>query len=575
MPHPASPDPHDATRRAPGLPLAPTRARAAGRGQRSVLLAVRSAVTLHRLLDVLPVFDGDDRVRVRFTLVPGSRFDVDALTALDRTGARTIPWRDACHTRHDLVLTASPKGDLHLLPGPRALLPHGAGFGKALSGEGSADVPSGLDPAHLLADGEPWADLHALAHEEQALRLARHCPEAGPAVVVGDPTADRLLRSLPHREEYRTALGTGPRQLVVLTSTWGPESLIARRPRFPAELVALLPHDAFQVALVLHPNDHSRTGGFDLARWMGPALRAGLVLARPHEEWAALLVAADAVVTDHGSTGLYAAALGRPVVGAHDGGRELVPDSPMARLLARAPHLAAAHDLPTALDAARRTDLREPVAHAFAHQGRVLTLLRGHLYRLLGLGRPSGPVAAPAFPAPTTTPERPTVFAVRATVSGDRVTVHRFPPDTREPVHHLAAEHPAAGPGPLQSAAVLWQHARTRPAPAHHTAWTASGWTASVLEEMPGCRTAAAVLSRGQVLLRHRDAGLLSVTTKPHRGQGRVHHVDPTAVISAVHAWLAGGPPPRSPRTLLCDTGPVPVPVHLAPAGEKELDYEL
>ncbi|MYX51135.1 translation initiation factor 2, partial [Streptomyces sp. SID8385] len=317
-------------------------------GQRGVLVAIRSAVALHRLLDVLPVFDGDDRVRVRFTLVPGSRFDVDALTALDRTGARTMPWQEAISTRHDLVLTASPKGDLHLLPGPRALLPHGAGFGKALGDEGSADVPSGLDPVHLLADGEPWADLHALAHEEQALRLARHCPEARPAVVVGDPTADRLLRSLPAREQYRAAVGTGPRHLVVLSSTWGPESLVARRPGLAAELLALLPHDAYQVALVLHPNAHSRTGGFDLARWMAPALRAGLVLARPHEEWAALLVAADAVVTDHGSTGLYAAALGRPVVGAYDGGRELVPHSPMARLLAETPHLAAARDLPAA-----------------------------------------------------------------------------------------------------------------------------------------------------------------------------------------------------------------------------------
>ncbi|MFJ3847721.1 translation initiation factor 2 [Streptomyces albidoflavus] len=535
MPQPASPDPYDATRRAPRSPV--TRRRAVAGGQRGVLVAIRSAVALHRLLDVLPVFDGDDRVRVRFTLVPGSRFDVDALTALDRTGARTMPWQEAVSTRHDLVLTASPKGDLHLLPGPRALLPHGAGFGKALGDEGSADVPSGLDPVHLLADGEPWADLHALAHEEQALRLARHCPEARPAVVVGDPTADRLLRSLPAREQYRAAVGTGPRHLVVLSSTWGPESLVARRPGLAAELLALLPHDAYQVALVLHPNAHSRTGGFDLARWMAPALRAGLVLARPHEEWAALLVAADAVVTDHGSTGLYAAALGRPVVGAYDGGRELVPHSPMARLLAETPHLAAARDLPAALEAARATDPRGPAAHAFAHQGEALTLLRGHLYRLLGLRPPATPVVdAPAFPAPTTTPRQPAALAVRAEVCGDRVTVHRFPPDTSERVHHLAAEHPTAGPGPLQSAAVLWHHARTRPLTGHHAAWTASGWTASALDEMPGCRTAAAILTRDRLLLRPRGRAPLTVTIEPDREQGRSRHADPTAVVSAVHA---------------------------------------
>ncbi|WP_416237989.1 translation initiation factor 2 [Streptomyces sp. FT1] len=480
-------------------------------GQRGVLVAIRSAVALHRLLDVLPVFDGDDRVRVRFTLVPGSRFDVDALTALDRTGARTMPWQEAISTRHDLVLTASPKGDLHLLPGPRALLPHGAGFGKALGDEGSADVPSGLD--HLLADGEPWADLHALAHEEQALRLARHCPEARPAVVVGDPTADRLLRSLPAREEYRAAVGTGPRHLVVLSSTWGPESLVARRPGLAAELLALLPHAAYQVALVLHPNAHSRTGGFDLARWMAPALRAGLVLARPHEEWAALLVA---------------------------------------------------------------TDPRGPAAHAFAHQGEALTLLRGHLYRLLGLRPPATPVVdAPAFPAPTTTPRQPAALAVRAEVCGDRVTVHRFPPDTPERVHHLAAENPTAGPGPLQSAAVVWHHARTRPLTGHHAAWTASGWTASALDEMPGCRTAAAILTRDRLLLRPRGRAPLTVTIEPDREQGRSRHADPTAVVSAVHAWLASGPPPGARGTLLCDTGPVAVRVHLAPAEDRDLDYEV
>ncbi|WTC02368.1 translation initiation factor 2 [Streptomyces albidoflavus] len=411
----------------------------AGR-QRGVLVAIRSAVALHRLLDVLPVFDGDDRVRVRFTLVPGSRFDVDALTALDRTGARTMPWREACATRHDLVLTASPKGDLHLLPGPRALLPHGAGFGKALDDEGS-----GLDPVHLLADGKPWADLHALAHEEQALRLARHCPEARPAVVVGDPTADRLLRSLPAREEYRAALGTGPRHLVVLSSTWGPESLVARRPGLAAELLALLPHDAYQVALVLHPNAHSRTGGFDLARWMAPALRAGLVLARPHEEWAALLVAADAVVTDHGSTGLYAAALGRPVIGAYDGGHELVPHSPMARLLAETPHLAAARDLPAALEAARATDPPAPPPTPSPTRARhwpcsAATSTACSACARRPPGSPTPPPSRRPPPAPSSRPSSP--YAPRSPATASPCTVSRrtppsasttWPPNTPRP----------------------------------------------------------------------------------------------------------------------------------------------
>ncbi|MGW5679904.1 translation initiation factor 2, partial [Streptomyces sp. NPDC003860] len=429
-------------------------------GQRSVLIAVRSAGALHRLLDVLPAFDGDSRVVTRFTLVPGSRFDVEALSALERAGARTLPWEDALRGEHDLILAASPKGEVRRLSGPRALLPHGAGFNKAVADDGSAGLPSGLDPHYLLADGSPWAALHALAHEEQVSRLAHGSPVAARrAAVVGDPTLDRLLASLPRREDFRDALETGSRKLVVLTSTWGPESLISRRPELPAELGELLPCDAFQFALVLHPNVHSDTGRFDLSRQLAPALAAGLVLARPYEEWAALLVAADAVVTDHGSTALYAAAIGRPVVAAYDGGHELIPDSPMARLLAASPRLTTTSRLPGVLTAARAVDTREIAADAFAHQGQALARLRHHLYQLIGLAPPTGPVRARPLPRPATVPRGRSAFAVRVEVSGERIAVERFPVHTREHVHHLAAEHSGAGQREVQSAAVLWRRA--------------------------------------------------------------------------------------------------------------------
>ncbi|MEU6662531.1 translation initiation factor 2 [Streptomyces sp. NPDC046821] len=546
---------------------------------RSVLVAVRSAGALHRLLDVLPVFEGDGRVVTRFTLAPGSDFDVDALAALEHSGARTLPWQEALRTRHDLVLAASPKGALRELSGPRALLPHGAGFNKTVADDGSAGVPSGLDPHYLLTDGEPWADLHALAHQEQVSRLARHCPAATrAAAVVGDPTLDRLLASVPHRVDYRSALGTGPRELVVLTSTWGPESLLARRPTLPADLLRVLPHDSFQVALVLHPNEYSGTGDFDLSRQLAPALAAGLVLARPYEEWATLLVAADAVVTDHGSTALYAAALGRPVVGAYDGGHELISDSPMGRLLAAAPRLTEAADLPDALRHALKTDTRGHAADAFAWQGRALSQLRQHLYRLLGLRPPpDGQPEARAFPPPSTVPRRPVAFAVRTDVDGDRIAVDRFPTHTHEPVHHIAAEHPAAGPRQVQSAAVLWRRAAQTTGPGvHATVWTAGGWTAQVLAQAPLCRTAVAVLTPRRCLVRHRTAGLFSVRVEPHHEDGQMSYADPAAVASAVHAWLSAGPASVAvPASLVCDTGTLTVRVHLALPEADDVDYEI
>nr|WP_206325302.1 MULTISPECIES: translation initiation factor 2 [unclassified Streptomyces] len=547
---------------------------------------------MHRLLDVLPVFRGDSRVVTRLTLVPGSDFDADALAAVERSGARTLPWDEALRTPHDLVLAASPKGGLHRLSGPRLLLPHGAGFNKSVDGDGSPGIPSGLDPHFLLdAAAEPWADLHALAHESQVARLVSLIPRAARrTAVVGDPTLDRVLASAHHREEYRDALGTGPRRLVAVTSTWGPESLLSRRPGLVAELTALLPYDTHQVALVLHPNQHSRIGAFDLARHLAPALAAGLVLAAPYEEWASLLVAADAVVTDHGSTALYAAALGRPVVGAYDGGDELLPDSPMAHLLAAVPSLASADGLEAALEAARQVDTRAHAAQAFACQGEALPRLRPHLYRLLGLRPPTDgspadddSVDAPAFPRPTRPSHRPKAFAVRAEVTGERIVVRRFPAHGRQPAHHLAAEYPGADLRQLQSATVLW-----RPLTEHglhsRTAWTAEGWTARALEEYPGCRTAAAVLGRGRILVRHRTAGTMTAHVEPAEDRGRLSYPDPSVMASAVHAWLSdrtkektpGSPPsPAPPSTLTLVTGPVAYRVRLEPPRPDDLRYEV
>ncbi|MFD8935072.1 translation initiation factor 2 [Streptomyces sp. NPDC059578] len=551
----------------------------AARERRTVLLAVRSATALHRLLDVLPVFDGDERLAVRVTLVPGSEFDVDALAALERAGARTLDWARARSRRHDLVLAASPKGALRALTGPRVLLPHGAGFNKTVGADGSPRLPSGLDPHYLLDDGAPWADLHALGHDEQVARLLAYCPEAAArATVVGDPTLDRLLGSLARRDDYRAALGTGGRRLLVLTSTWGPQSLLARRPELPGELLGGLPHDAYQLALVLHPNEYSRTGSFDLARHLAPARGAGLVLAGPYEEWAALLVASDAVISDHGSTALYAAALGRPVIGAHDGGDELIPGSPMDRLLSRAPRLpraAGAADVERALGAAGHRAGRAAATAAFALPGRALPGLRDRLYRLLQLEPRNVPVTPRPLPRPEGPHRAPAAFAVRAEVDGHRVRVTRLPPYTREAVHHLAVEHPEATERETQSAAVVW--CRTRPAATapHTSAWTAAGWTDRVLADHPGCRTAAVVLSPGRCLLRHRTAGTFGVRVEPHRTAGRVLRADPAAVLSAVHAWLATAPPWTGPVTLHCTIGPLTVRAELTAADESDLGHEL
>ncbi len=168
---------------------------------------------------------------------------------------------------------------------------------------GKVGYTSGLKPGVLPTI--PIA-LHALAHPSQVARLAvGDTRTVRRAKVIGDPTVDRALASRPLRDHYRAALRTGPRTLLTLVSTWGRESLLRQRPDLPAQLAAHLPYDEYQLALVVHPNEHSRLGTFELAEMLAPALDAGMILAAPHEEWASVLIAADALITDHGSAALY------------------------------------------------------------------------------------------------------------------------------------------------------------------------------------------------------------------------------------------------------------------------------
>ncbi|MFE2872706.1 hypothetical protein [Embleya sp. NPDC059259] len=355
----------------------------------------------------------------------------------------------------------------------------------------------------------------------------------------------------------------------MLTSTWGPQSLLRRRPGLPAELAAELPYDTYQLALIVHPNERSRIGTFDLEEQLAPALDAGMILAAPHEEWAALLVAADAVITDHGSTALYAAALDRPIIRAHDGGDELIPGSPMAELLAHSPQLADPGGIGALLAAHRPGTVRAFAAAAFAEQGHALERLRGELYRLLDLTPPSGPATARVLPVPAAPLRTPAAFAVRARLGDHEVHVERRPTHGTMPAQHIAAEYGPAGIRHLQSAALVYRrHTRPAQAAGHHLDWTPADWTARILADLPGCRTAAVILSPSHCVVRTRAGALLTAHLEPHREHGRVHHPDPAAVLGATHAWLARHP--DLPATIACLIGDHTFRVHLTPTEPSE-----
>ncbi|WP_419999629.1 translation initiation factor 2 [Streptomyces boninensis] len=553
-----------------------------------MLFVVRNAATLHRLLDVLPAFAGDPRITPLFTLAPGSDYDTGVLARLDREGARTVPWPPA-RKSYDLAISASRNGPLHELDAPLALLPHGAGFNKR--------VPGAADTARSCAAPDAPAPVHAIAHPYQR----RHLPAASAdrARVVGDPTLDRLLASRHRRDAYRDRWATGGRRLLAVTSTWGPESLLTRRPHLLERLLAELPYDGWQLALIAHPNWYADLGRLGMTRQLlVEPLRAGLVLPDPYEEWGAALVAADVVVTDHGSTALYAAALGRPLLGAYDGGAELVPDSPMAALLATVPHLEETRPYVPQLAAGaadRAAGAAERAAMAaFAERGRSLELLRGWLYELLDLRSPAPAPRPEVLPLPRAAAAQVPAFRVPTVVYGATVRLARTPdrpaPDALAPgphagpgaVHaaHLAAEADVAAAGDVDSAEVIFRRRRAtrQPEPRQDTAWQTGAWCAHALDAHPGCRTAAVVLDRARVVLCHGGGPPLEIRIEPEAAPATapVHWPDPAAALSAVHAWLmAGGAARPLPATLRAELGGVTVRVRIAAAGAAALAEEI
>ncbi|WP_262703211.1 MULTISPECIES: translation initiation factor 2 [Streptomyces] len=528
------------------------------------------------MLDVLPVFSGDARITRLFTLVPGSDFGADAFSAIDALGGRTVPWSEACGRSYDLIVAASPKGDLRLLRGPHVLIPHGAGFNKSIRGEGSAHSASGLDPAYLRRthDRSPAA-LHALAHPDQIARLAAADPRAARrAKVIGDLTLERVLASTSLRDRYRAALGTGARKLLVLVSTWGPESLVRRHPGLPAQLVAQLPYDEYQLALVIHPNERSRLGTYELTERLARALDAGLVLPDPHEEWASVLIAADALVTDHGSAALYyCAAQDRPVVSVHQGGGELIPGSPMDILLDGIPRLSRAEEIADALRAYRPGPGHTAAQAAFAPAGEAMDRLRTEVYGLLGLAPPAHGVTPRLLPSPAPATRAPAAFDVHVATTTAGVRITRHPAGTGLPGHHLAVEHGAAAERFARSAALLYRRPLPASAAPVDLVWTADGWTRHALSAYPGCRSAAAVLPSGGCLLRVRGhERMYAAQVEPRSEAGRIVRIDPTIALSAVHARLISPQPaaPDSASVLNCLVGERTFRITLRPATDAE-----
>ncbi|GGO95100.1 hypothetical protein [Wenjunlia tyrosinilytica] len=367
-------------------------------GCRQVLVVVHSVVTGQRLLDVVRLLEGDLRVQVIFAMVPDV-FSNGVPEFLDQLRAVVMPWRQAVQTPFDLAFAAGHEG-IHELHAPVVVLPHGVGHNKFITdGRPGRTVAEravyGLSHQWLIRDGAVVPETIVLSHREDLARLGRHCPEALPAAeVVGDACYDRILASRPLRALYRAALDTGSRrELVLVTTTWGPRSLLGRTPELLDRLVAELPRDRYRIAMMIHPNAWNAHGEWQIQAWLAELRRSGLALVSQQSQWCGVLVAADHIIGDHGSMTLYGAATGVPVLLASYPETDVDPGSPMAELASFAPRVDSGRSLLKQLTRSaeeyRPADLDRVAARLTSEPGRFSRNMRALMYRKLRLRAPA------------------------------------------------------------------------------------------------------------------------------------------------------------------------------------------
>jgi hypothetical protein len=507
------------------------------RPQRTVLAVARTVTTAIALLDGLPDLLGDHRVETLFTVMPRQRdanFERGIERLLHDAQVRLIPWNEAVARRFDLVVTASYEGYLTELSGPLFMLRHGAAIGKNISLPADGRLP-------VTSDGLGSTTM-VLSHSEQAAHYLVD-DERVRLLVAGDPVLDRLRASLPGRDRYRDALEipNGIR-LVAMTSTWGEHSLIAVRPDLPARLLAELPADEFCVAAILHPSVWFGHSGWQIRTWLRSAIDAGLVLAAPRGAWRGLLVAADAVVGDHGSVTLHAAALGKPVcLGTCESG-ELIAGAPSAQLEDAMPFLDASAALRPqiqSLIAEHDPDrYREIIERAFEFPGASHAILRRAMYELLGLDEPAQPPRVLAVDLPEVIREHVTAYRVSGLFDAKNSLVlsrspavldnERLPPlPPPSLMSHLAVEEDERDLRLLQNAAVI---VRRRADPD-------GVWSAGILNAYPGTRLAATVQDDACVSVLFQSGEVLAVTIV----SGSSPALDPMLLASAVYAFEVSG----------------------------------
>lgn len=371
---------------------------------RTVLMVVRSAASAARLLDVAYLLGSDMRIQIVATVDEGAAHALEASAALTDLGVTEIAWSRARERSFDLVLATQCTLNIAELSGPLAVVLPFADDSLIRMAEANPGAPQPSGARHQMPSnsGHPWPeryprpDLLGVANDADLQRLKEGLPDpGGRAVIVGDPTLDRMLASRPERSQYRRSLGVrADQRLIVVCSTWGPESLFAQYPWLVKQLLAELAGEEYRVALILHSSVWSAHGSWQIAAWLQDAIADGLLLIPPLRGEQATLVAADLVIGDHGLMTFYAAALGNPVLALDNHVEDLAPRIDTAGVLDLMGDLSG--QLESVIARAERAGRDSTPRHDGAAASYASGLLREKLYEVLELELPAQ--ASPARP---------------------------------------------------------------------------------------------------------------------------------------------------------------------------------
>ncbi|AXX30159.1 hypothetical protein APASM_2794 [Actinosynnema pretiosum subsp. pretiosum] len=364
-----------------------------------------------------------------YALSPGSAFERGGRELLRSKRAFVI--EDPAlllDAKVDLVVTASEKVDFSIFPDTTTfVVPHGLGFHKFVP---DAEWSKRSRLSGLVKDEHlrRCAVRQIVTCSDQVDQLREVTPHInGKTVLCGDLSFEVIRNSGLRRPSYRKAFGLkGEQKLVVVTSTWGRQSLLGQARDVIGRLLDRLPREEYRIALVLHPNVWAHKGEGALLSDLKPELAGGVLLVRPEQGWQAAIVAADLVIGDHGSVSLYAAMNGTPFLLAASGD-VVVPRTSMATLVSKAPRLRLDDDFPARCRAViageGQLDAQALIDQTVKRPDGTAKRLRNLFYKALGLSHANVPLWQYEAPPPLLHHQPPEANAVRTKLDGSTVTV--------------------------------------------------------------------------------------------------------------------------------------------------------